>query len=101
MSQRNRNNRSTADPSGVEVRELLKLRSGDDQTAAEQLALGLSRDTKKGLKAIKNRYQLDSALAALRDVPGLWAAFEGALKRTSLKGCDDVSISAAVSSGYD
>ncbi|KAM3066493.1 hypothetical protein ACMFMG_011991 [Clarireedia jacksonii] len=88
-SQGNRNNRSTANPSGVEVRELLKLRSRDDQTVAEQLAVGFSKDTKKDLKAIKNRDQLNSALTALQDVSGLWTNLNGGLKRTSLKGCDD------------
>lgn len=100
LSQRNRNNRSTADPSGIEVRELLKLRSQDDQTAAQQLALGLSKNSRKDLKAIKNRSKLDSALGALRDIPGLWAALNGGLKRTSLEGSDDVSFSAAASSDY-
>lgn len=80
-----------ADPSGVEIRELFRLRSQKDQTAAEQLALGLSKDSRKDLKAIKTRSKLDRALQDIIDIPGLRPALNGGLKRTSLEGNDDVS----------
>jgi hypothetical protein len=87
-SQQNRNNRSTAIPTGIVARDIFK---SDDKATAKQVGIGLSRDSAKNLKAIKNRSKLDHALSALKDLGGLWLAFKG-LKKTSLEGCDDVSI---------
>lgn len=87
-SQQNRNNRSTAIPTGIVVRDIFK---SEDKTTAKQVGIGLSRDSAKNLKAIKNRSKLDSALSALKGIPGLWMAFKG-LKKSSLEGSDDVSI---------
>jgi hypothetical protein len=63
----------------------------EDKTTAKQIEIGLSKDSAKNLKTIKNRSKLDDALSALKDLGGLWLAFKG-LKKSSLEGCDDVSI---------
>jgi hypothetical protein len=89
FSQENRNNRSTANPTGIEVRRYLNLSSQNNHRAAEQILLGLSKDNRKDLNAIMSR-NLKDAVTALQNVPGLWVAL--GLHRTSIKGCDDVSI---------
>ena len=67
-SQQNRNNRLTAIPTGIVVRDIFK---SEDKTTAKQVGIGLSRDSVKNLKAIKNRSKLDDALPALKDLGGL------------------------------
>lgn len=92
FSQSNRNNHSTANRPGVVVRHYLELTSQKNTTAAKQVQLGLTKDCRKDLKAIMGRKDLGDALAALKDISGLWVQLKGATHLMSLQGYDAVSI---------
>lgn len=96
LSQIYRNSRSTANPTGVEIRNYLNLSAQVGQAEANQIELSLSTSNRKGLKAIRTRSDLDKALVALKEFPGLWVALKGGLNRTSLLGWDYVSVTVIV-----